>query len=652
MTAATVTDPVVKDGSQHHNGVMVALRIPEEVGSLVALENGVPVEEMHITLAYLGDIKELDPGDPERILTAAQKTAAEWAPLSGKFPQGWGVFSAGDDGLPLWAHPDVPGISTMREALVDKLSGEGVGELVASDHSFSPHVTLAYYQSPDDIPIASVQEMTNEPHDLVFPDLMVAVGDDVQYVPFSGTHIALTAAADAPVASKDTTLLNPDTTDIAPIYFALVDDVDKQAVLDVLALVPATSENSQPIVYSRGPNQSWVLDEAMRTALLSTSPPPVVSLDAELAKNVIEQVDGFFTREDDNQKADTSTRSSETAVQAFDPYGDLQLYSTFGDLFPVPTEAELAAMTAANTRPGDGAIAAERLRRYWTTGKGGAKIRWGTGGDWKRCVKHLTKYLGPGAKGYCQNLHKRATGIYTSTHAKLVRDGKRGRIRASGAEEGFEPVNDQHRFAVINASLNRAFTAAGGLEEISVTDVAPVDAPEHGARFRIPMVIPEGIETGDGRQFVPMSVTTRELPIPLLWQLKTADGHDGSVVVGRIDQIERIEGGLGNAVGVFDVGPYGQEVERLVRGKYLRGVSADLDEFEATASAPNKTIVVVNDGDSGTTTSEQEIGDAPQFTRIGGEKMLIDKARVTAITVVAKPAFEECTIELIPEETS
>lgn len=55
---------------------------------------------------------------------------------------------------------------------------------------------------------------------------------------------------------------------------------------------------------------------------------------------------------------------------------------------------------------------AEKLRRYWTVGEGAAKIRWGTPGDWTRCVEHLSKYLGPRAKGYCSLRHKERNGYY------------------------------------------------------------------------------------------------------------------------------------------------------------------------------------------------------------------------------------------------
>ena len=55
---------------------------------------------------------------------------------------------------------------------------------------------------------------------------------------------------------------------------------------------------------------------------------------------------------------------------------------------------------------------AETLRRYWTVGAGAVKIAWNTPGDWTRCVANLTPYMGTRAKGYCNLLHKRATGVY------------------------------------------------------------------------------------------------------------------------------------------------------------------------------------------------------------------------------------------------
>jgi hypothetical protein len=66
----------------------------------------------------------------------------------------------------------------------------------------------------------------------------------------------------------------------------------------------------------------------------------------------------------------------------------------------------------ATRRTGGSRGNAETLRRYWSTGKGAAKIRWGTSGDFRRCRKNLQKYMGPKAAGYCARLHKRNTGMW------------------------------------------------------------------------------------------------------------------------------------------------------------------------------------------------------------------------------------------------
>ncbi|WP_431935815.1 hypothetical protein [Micromonospora sp. RP3T] len=50
-----------------------------------------------------------------------------------------------------------------------------------------------------------------------------------------------------------------------------------------------------------------------------------------------------------------------------------------------------------------------KLRAYWTHGEGAAKIRWGTGGDFKRCVRHLRKYVAD-PEGLCNTYHQGALG--------------------------------------------------------------------------------------------------------------------------------------------------------------------------------------------------------------------------------------------------
>lgn len=146
-----------------------------------------------------------------------------------------------------------------------------------------------------------------------------------------------------------------------------------------------------------------------------------------------------------------------------------------------------------------------------------------------------------------------------------------------------------------------------------------------GARFFIPLVVPEGVETGDGRTFKEGSLTSRDMPLPLLWQISTGDGHNGSVLVGQVESVDRVDRGLGNAYGRFDTGPYGKEAQRLVDSGMLRWISADLDQFSA---------------------NELENA-ADDDNRIESTKMEIDAARLMGITLVPKPAFQECTIQLV-----
>lgn len=189
--------------------------------------------------------------------------------------------------------------------------------------------------------------------------------------------------------------------------------------------------------------------------------------------------------------------------------------------------------------------------------------------------------------------------------------------------------------AMVASAMESANYAAEDLGLVVPTDefAATYEVAPSGGRFHIPLAIPEDMLSGDERSFKKGALSSRLLPLPLMWQIKTASGHDGAVVVGRIDYIERVENGLGNARGVFDVGPYGREAERMVRGGFLRGISADLDKFKAT------------------TERSEEDSELAESNDIENDKILVSKARLMGITIVAKPAFEECFITMEKEPT-
>jgi hypothetical protein len=386
--------------------------------------------------------------------------------------------------------------------------------------------------------------------------------------------------------------LTPDNSDVQPLFMALVSPDDPRAVMDLIALVPASSKSNLPMAYKRV-EAEWVRDEGIISDLNSATPPPVVPLDSETLQDVLKQID-----------TNTVTAS-------------IYISEGVDHILSVLWGPTLTAAGGLDRNRGN----AEALRRYWTIGKGGMKIRWNTGGDWTRCVRQLSKYLGPRAKGYCSLRHKEMTGMWTGDKEHRQLYGRKGRGRNSFSTDVVVSSEEMIERAALSARANEARSRMG---------LVAAGHETQGAKFVIPLVIPEGIESGDGRKFRKDAINLRELPLPLMWQIKTGEGHMGSVVVGRIETMERVEQGIGNATGVFDTGEYGKEAERLVREGFIRGVSADMDMFEA---------------------QEEELKageDKPG--KVGNGKMDITKARVMGVTMVPKPAFQECKIFLVEEE--
>jgi hypothetical protein len=135
----------------------------------------------------------------------------------------------------------------------------------------------------------------------------------------------------------------------------------------------------------------------------------------------------------------------------------------------------------------------------------------------------------------------------------------------------------------------------------------------------------EGLPTGDGRLIDPGALTAADLPLPLRWTPVDYGGHDGAVVVGRIDSVQRAPGGLIQGSGVLDLGSaYGREIARQIAGGYAGGISFDLDD---TTDILMFSPVATDDS-----------GESPN--------VVISAGRIRAATIVAIPAFAEARITL------
>jgi 2'-5' RNA ligase len=133
-----VHNTVADADTQEYTGVMIALFPSTEVAAQLAVKGGEAPDQLHVTLAYLGDKSNVT--NVDELMTVVSKFATGYGPLAGSV-SGMGVFS-NTAGAVTYASVDVPQLPDFRHALVGVV--EAAGFVVAKDHGYTPHMTLAY----------------------------------------------------------------------------------------------------------------------------------------------------------------------------------------------------------------------------------------------------------------------------------------------------------------------------------------------------------------------------------------------------------------------------------------------------------------------------------------------------------------------------
>jgi 2'-5' RNA ligase len=160
----------------NHTGVMVALFPSPDVAQQLAQPGGEPVEDLHVTLAFLGDAMQL--ANPEALKQEVAAFAARTPPIAGTV-SGVGHFTAGPEPV-TYASVDLPTLPAIRESLVENLSWDENLPDPSREHGFTPHLTLAY----DDRQV----ELPNLP--LTFDTITLCIGDERIDFPLYGTRKA------------------------------------------------------------------------------------------------------------------------------------------------------------------------------------------------------------------------------------------------------------------------------------------------------------------------------------------------------------------------------------------------------------------------------------------------------------------------------
>lgn len=155
------------------------------------------------------------------------------------------------------------------------------------------------------------------------------------------------------------------------------------------------------------------------------------------------------------------------------------------------------------------------------------------------------------------------------------------------------------------------------------------EVPVHG------VAAPEGVATGDGREFALGSLSTRTLPVPLRYEIVGTHGGMTSevVTVGRIDDAWRndeTDEWEYNGVIIDDM-PHAQEALTSIRNGTSRGVSIDGDDAEIQMEE-----------------FEDEDGEGIDLMEMlfGPTKTVYSKMRIAGLTIVPIPAFQEAYIAL------
>lgn len=245
----------------------------------------------------------------------------------------------------------------------------------------------------------------------------------------------------------------------------------------------------------------------------------------------------------------------------------------------------------------------QQLIEYWVHGKGALKIRWGTPGDFNRCVRNLRKYFPRNPEGLCNRLHTRALGV---------------------------PPGQEHALVADAGAFDVPAVETDGRDDLPVEEELAMFPTKPMWRGRL---APLGVPTGDRRKLLPGGIGHRDLPLPLMYQLMTSEGHQQSVVVGRILGVEITDDEVYGYGDWLDTEHTGAAQERLASG--IGGVSADLDDVDYELRVPG---------------SDQKWLAAEQCSDDTGEcanhEFVVTSGRLSGATIVAIPAFAEAKLEM------
>lgn len=171
----------VTAAAQVHTGAMIAFRMSEADAERLAVHSFEPADQLHCTVAYLGEASSIDQASRAAILELASEIAGMHQPITTE-TFSYNVFNPhtdGDTAVVLGVRGGDSGLVETRDMLASALGN--VFEAPAQHTPWVPHVTIAY---TDDMGILQAMPMRLGP--ITFDRIRVAFGGEVTDFPLGG----------------------------------------------------------------------------------------------------------------------------------------------------------------------------------------------------------------------------------------------------------------------------------------------------------------------------------------------------------------------------------------------------------------------------------------------------------------------------------
>jgi HK97 family phage portal protein len=167
QTTASLPAPrrPANESPDHSTGCMLALYPSPDLAAQLAVPDGLPADELHLTVAYCGKADDVDHG----ALIKAAYDATRREPVGGRI-SGLARFVGGEDGDVIVALVDSSALEDLRRDVLAQLEAAGID--YPRDHGFTPHITLTYLAPGAESPIERL-----DPVEVTFGSLSVVHGD-------------------------------------------------------------------------------------------------------------------------------------------------------------------------------------------------------------------------------------------------------------------------------------------------------------------------------------------------------------------------------------------------------------------------------------------------------------------------------------------